>query len=240
MRLAVITSHPIQYYAPWFRFLAASGQLDLKVFYLWDGGVNLRLDAGFGIKIQWDIPLLEGYRYEFLPNRARNAGTAHVLGLNNPALAQRVVAFKPDAVLLFGYNYLSLYRFLLSPLARKTPLLFRGDSPGLVPRPGLKQALRKRWIRTVFSRFSAFLYVGQANRAYFSFHGVPERKLFFCPHCVDNQRFFSEAQRARQTAAEWRKELGIEPSRKVILFAGKFEPKKRPDDLIEAFKRAAP
>src|SRR5216684_1543258 len=239
MRLAIIISHPIQYYAPWFRFLAASGQLDLKVFYLWDGGVNLRPDAGFGIKIKWDIPLLEGYRYEFLPNRARNAGTAHVLGLKNPALAARVLAFNSGAVLLFGYNYLSLYRFLLSPLARKTPLLFRGDSHRLVPRPGLKQVLRKRWTRAVFSRFSAFLYVGQANRAYFSLHGVPDRKLFFCPHCVDNERFFSETRRARQAAVEWKKELGIEPSRRVVLYAGKFEAKKMPGDLIQAFKRAA-
>jgi len=239
MRLAIIISHPIQYYAPWFRFMAASGKLDLKVFFLWDGGANSRLDAGFGINVQWDIPFLEGYAHEFVPNRSRNAGTGRVFGLNNPALAGRVTAFKPDAVLLFGYNYMSLYRFLLSPLARKTPLLFRGDSHRLVPRPGLKQVLRKRWIRAVFSRFSAFLYVGQANRAYFSLHGVPDRKLFFCPHCVDNERFFSAARHARQAAAEWKKELGIEPSRRVVLYAGKFEAKKMPGDLIQAFKRAA-
>ena len=37
-RLAIVASHPVQYYAPWFRHLAATNRLDLKVFYLWDGG----------------------------------------------------------------------------------------------------------------------------------------------------------------------------------------------------------
>jgi hypothetical protein len=46
-KLAIVTSHPIQYYAPWFRHLAAMGELDLKVFYLWDFGAVERIDVGF-------------------------------------------------------------------------------------------------------------------------------------------------------------------------------------------------
>src|SRR5260370_42158912 len=102
MRLAIIISHPIQYYAPWFHFMAASGQFDLKVFYLWDGGANSGLDAGFSINVQWDIPLLEGYTHEFVPNRSRNAGTGRVFGLNNPAPASRRGVSEAEARGLFG------------------------------------------------------------------------------------------------------------------------------------------
>ena len=103
----------------------------------------------------------------------------------------------------------------------------------------MKEALRRRWIAAVFRRFAGFLYVGQANRDYFEYHGVAERQLFSCPHCVDNERFISQAEEASRQAALWKEELGIPPARKVVLFAGKFEPKKRPLDLIAAFKQAA-
>src|SRR6266403_4042882 len=102
MRLAIITSHPIQYNSPWFRFMASNGLPGLKVFFLWDGGVMEKFDHGFGVDFKWDIPLLDGYDHEFVPNHSRAPGTNRVFGLNNPALTRQVSAFRPDAVLLFG------------------------------------------------------------------------------------------------------------------------------------------
>jgi hypothetical protein len=66
-KLAIITSHPIQYYAPWFRYLAETTNLAIKVFYLWDFGVTKNIDVDFQQAIEWDIPLLVGYDYEFVP-----------------------------------------------------------------------------------------------------------------------------------------------------------------------------
>src|SRR5436309_5480774 len=54
-KLAIITSHPIQYYAPWFRALAKDPELLVRVFYLWDFGVTQQVDAGFQRAIQWDV-----------------------------------------------------------------------------------------------------------------------------------------------------------------------------------------
>lgn len=235
MRLAIIISHPIQYNAPWFRFLAAHGLPDLRVFHLWDGGVTSTLDRGFGVPVKWDVPLLDGYDHEFVPNKAGEPGTHSVLGLNNPGLGRRVAAFQPDAILVFGYNYLTHYRFLLGKARKRIPLLFRGDSHRLVRQKGLKEYIRARWIRLVFRRFSAFLYVGRANRDYFRLHGVADRQLFLCPQAVDNEWFFARWENAIREAAEWKRQLGIPDSRKVVLFAGKFEQKKRPRDLLAAF-----
>jgi glycosyltransferase involved in cell wall biosynthesis len=239
MRLAIVSSHPIQYNAPWFKFLAENGLPDLRVFYLWTSGVTAERDRGFGIEVAWDIPLLEGYDYEFVPNRARRPGTASVSGLYNPQLSARLAEYRPDCVLVFGYNYLSFYRLLLSRPGPIVPLVFRGDSHRLIPRQGLGARLRNQWTRSVFHRFSRFLFVGQANRDYFKSHGVADDQLFFSPHAVDNARFFAQAETAARDAAAWRAELGIRPSTKVVLFAGKFEEKKRPRDLIAAFRQAA-
>ena len=74
-KLAVITSHPIQYHAPWFRHLARERQIDLKVFYLWDFGVTERIDDGFKQAVRWDVPLLTGYQHEFVENTSSRPGT---------------------------------------------------------------------------------------------------------------------------------------------------------------------
>jgi glycosyltransferase involved in cell wall biosynthesis len=234
-KLAIVTSHPIQYYAPWCRHLAAMGGLDLKVFYLWDFGAIESLDVGFQQKIRWDIPLLDGYEYEFVPNISTDPGTHHFWGLNNPELSERVNGYQPDAVLLLNYNYASIYRFLWEQRHSSVPLLFRGDSHRLVANRGIKESLRRQFISFIYRQFAAILYVGKANYDYFTYHGIAEDKLFFTPHAVDNDRFFASSTEAIANARTWRQELGIPESNSVILFAGKFEAKKRPTDLITAF-----
>ena len=238
MKLAIITSHPIQYYAPWFRHLASTTDLPIKVFYLWDFGINQQMDMGFKHLIHWDIPLLKGYDYEFVPNVSSNPGTHHFWGLQNPSLLERVSIYNPDAVLLMSYNYASLYNFLWRWNRRQVPLLFRGDSHRLRPNTGVKEWSRRKFISLIYQRFSACLYVGKANYSYFRAHGVPPQSLFFAPHAVDNDRFFAHTEEANRKATLWKQELGIAKNHSVILFAGKFEVKKRPLDLLQAFLQA--
>jgi len=237
-KLAIITSHPIQYYAPLFRHIASVADFSVKVFYLWNFGVTEQIDAGFKQRIQWDIPLLSGYNYEFVPNISPNPGTSHFWGLQNPSLFNQVRAYNPDAVLLMNYNYASLYNFIWRWNCRQTPLLFRGDSHRLLPITDAKQWLRRKFISLIYRRFSACLYVGQANYHYFRYHDVPPENLFFAPHAIDNDRFFSQAEEASREAKLWQQELGIPENHSVILFAGKFEEKKRPQDLLQAFLQA--
>ena len=233
-----MTSHPIQYNAPWFARLAAEAGLKVRVFYLWDFGVTEQVDAGFQQSLRWDVPLLEGYDSEFVPNTSASPGTDHFGGLRNPSLYDRVRAFAPDAVLMMGYNYASLLWFIARWPRRSAPLIFRGDSHRLARRGGIKEQARRAVITRVFRRFSAFLYVGKANEHYFRYHGVADEKLFFAPHAVDNQRFFDEHDRAQSEADSWKRELGIPESHAVVLFAGKFEMTKRPLDLLRAFVEA--
>ena len=237
-RLAIVTTHPVQYYAPWFRHLAASSGLDVRVFYLWDFGVADRTDRGFGQKVRWDIPLLDGYESEFVPNASADPGTHHFAGIDNPTLSERLDAFAPSATLCIGYNHRTFLRLLRGRGRRREPLLLRGDSHRLVRPAGVRAWAKRQVLTRLFRRFAGFLYVGRANREYYRIHGVPEDRLFFSPHAVDNDRFTGARPDAERAAREWKRELGISPARPVVLFAGKFEPKKRPGDLLEAFGRA--
>ncbi len=239
-RLAIISTHPIQYYAPWFRWITENTGLELRVFYLWDFGIKDTHDREFGQKLEWDIPLLGGYDHEFVPNVSPRPTTASFRGLRNPELARRVARWRPDAVLLMTYNNEAVFRFLAhwQLMGRPAPLLFRGDSHRLEPRAGLKESFRRFAIARVFGRFDAVLSVGKANHDYFRLHGVPEHRIFFSPHSVENERFRAAADEAREEARAWRRSLGIGDDRRVVLFVGKLVPRKRPLDLLEAFRRA--
>jgi len=222
-RLAIISSHPIQYYAPWFRYIQKETDLDIKIFYLKDPQAKADLDQGFKRVVQWDVPLLEGYAFEFVPKGKLNAV---------------IERFAPQAVLLIGYNDPVLYKFIFTWGRKRSPLIFKGDSHRLLVPKGLKESLRRGFISFVFKQFSAFLYVGKANYEYFRYHHVPQERLFSSHHAVDNQRFFAQGPKASQEAREWKMELGIPADHKVVLFAGKFEDKKRPLDLLAAFLKA--
>jgi len=232
-RLAVVLSHPTQYYSPWFRWLACHTGLKLRVFYLWEFGLKATLDPRFQTTFKWDVDLLSGYESEFVPNVSRAPGAESFRGFNNPQLTSRLAAWQPDAILLFGYKWDSHLRVIAWARLRRVPVIFRGDSHLLGrPAPGWK---RKLALCCLFRQFAAITYVGAANRAYFETFGVPPAKLFFVPHAV-NQDLFDLASPAHlAVASALRAELGLAPDTRVVLFAGKFVADKQPRALLEAF-----
>lgn len=236
VRLAVVLSHPVQYYSPWFRAMAAQGR-DLRVFYLWDFGVNAQRDPGFGTTFTWDTDLLSGYAHEFVPNRSASPGTETFGGLDNPELIKRLILWRPTAVLLFGYRYRTHCSLLLRARGLGMPLIFRGDSHLLgQPRPSF---LKRLLLSAIYRRFAAFTYVGKANHDYFRTFGVPESRLHFSPHAVNSAHFDPDSPAVREAAAALRNQLGIDPETRIVLFAGKFVASKQPRALLEAFRQLA-
>jgi glycosyltransferase involved in cell wall biosynthesis len=235
VRLAFIVSHPIQYYAPLHQRLARRNDIEIKVFFTWhNGGVAVE-DRGFARTVAWDIPLTDGYAFERVPNRARDPGTHHFFGLHNPSLVAQVCAWHPDAVHVTGWGWLSHVLALRAFHARGIPVLFRGDShllddAGTSMRRLAKQAL----LRRVFTWPATFLVVGEANRRYYEAFGVEAERLYPCPHSIDVGRFNAPGAELEREAATWRRALEIPSDRGVVLFAGKFEPKKRPLELMRA------
>lgn len=232
-RLAVVLSHPTQYYSPWFRWLQTHTALSLRVFYLWDFGTTVQRDPDFQAAFKWDVDLLSGYEHEFVPNVARRPGTDHFWGLRNPTLTARLVAWRPETILLFGYAYASHLRVIAWARRRGIPLVFRGDSHFLGrPAPGWARTCA---LRMLYRQFAAVTCVGQANREYFATLGVPATRLYLAPHAVNHELFDPADPRHRAAAAALRQSLGLAPATKVVLYAGKFVAAKQPRELIEAF-----
>jgi glycosyltransferase involved in cell wall biosynthesis len=233
-KLAVISSHPIQYNAPFFKMLHERNNIEIKVFYTWsqsEGGS--KYDPGFGKSITWDIPLLAGYNYTFVKNISKNPGSHHYKGIDNPTLKNEIVEWGAKAVMIYGWNFKSHFK-IIRLLKNKIPILFRGDSTLLDETSGVKKYIRRLVLKFVYSYVDYALYPGNANKEYFLKHGLKERQLFFMPHAVDNSRFKGTTNRIEEVAA-YKESLQISKEAFVFLFVGKLESKKQPDFLINAF-----
>lgn len=233
-RLAILSTHPIQYYAPLFRAVAQGDALDVHVFYEWEGAAGGAHDPGFDADVTWDIPLLEGYPHTFMRNSSSDPGTHHFRGIVNPNLVAAIRNYQPDALLIFGWNYWSHLKALWT-FSGEIPIFFRGDSTLLDESPGVRKWLRRAWLSWVYRHVDVALYVGSNNRAYFKAHGLSDEQLRWVPHAVDNRRFAEPPSDAEVNATAWRQELGIPPDAPTVVFAGKFYKKKAPDLLLEAF-----
>jgi glycosyltransferase involved in cell wall biosynthesis len=230
MHLAVLTSHPIQYYAPLFRKLAKS--VDLRVFFAHRATSNEQAGAGFGTAFEWDVDLTSSYPSTFLKNVARRPGIGSFSGCDTPGIGLALREGKFDALLLMGWHSKSYLQGLLAAKRLGIPVMVRGDSQLATPRSSLKRMAKALAYPPFLRLFSAALYVGQRSRAYYQHYRFPSRRLFFSPHSVDSEWFAATA--THEARRHLREALGIADETAVLLFAGKLVPFKRPMDLLLA------
>lgn len=230
-KLAIITTHPIQYYAPVFKLLSNNKNLNIKVYYTWGEGSLNKFDPGFKQKIEWDLPLLEGYQYDWVLNVSKNPGTHRFGGIVNPTLISDIKLWKPDAVLIYGWSFSSHLK-IIRHFHNKVPIYFRGDSTLIDNQSGFKSALKTVLLKWIYKHINFAFFVGTNNKSYFKKYGLKEKQLIFAPHAIDNERFSIDR---KNEAIQLRRKLGINYDAILILFAGKLEDKKAPLDLLEAF-----
>ena len=236
-KLAIVTSHPIQYNAPLFRLLHQRGQINIKVYYTWgQTQTGEKYDPGFGKHVDWDIPLLDGYDNCFVENISTDPGSHHFKGIINPSLVEDIRNWKPDSIMVFGWSFKS-HLHCLRYFYKKLPVLFRGDSTLLDEAGGFKKMIRAMFLKWVYRHVDHALYVGTQNKLYYLRHGLNEDQLAFAPHAIDNDRFTDRTLIFSNEALLWRKTLQIREGDLVFLYAGKLEQKKDPAILIKAFEK---
>ena len=237
MRLAYIVRQPIQYQAPLLKRIAAEPGIHLKVFFCSDFSTREYLDPGFGRKIKWDIPLLEGYEYEFLP-AIGNTDWASFSRPWNVGLARRLDRGQFDAVWVDGYMRLFNWRAIAAAKRRGMRVFVRDEAQELSRQRGPIRRLATRTFFWVLRHLvDCFLAIGSLNRNYYLSLGVDSQRIIRMPYAVDNKFFRDRCREASRNREEFRRSLGLEANRPVILYAGKLYGRKRPEDLLEAYRR---
>ncbi|HJS99877.1 MAG TPA: glycosyltransferase family 4 protein, partial [Terriglobales bacterium] len=233
IRLAIIVSHPIQYFAPWYRELAQVSDIELKVFFCCDWGVKKYVDPGFKVEMSWDIPLLEGYAHEFLP-LARPIQRLGFREVDNPGVGVALDRFQPDVVTVFGYAYRTNWRVAFWARRHHRPLLLYSDSNLLVTPSWWKRVLKGVVVKGFYRYVDGALFIGENNRAYHALYGVPDDRLFPGVYPIERRRLLQAVPDRVASRDDLRRVLGIPADAFVVLFCGKYIERKRPMDVLVA------
>ena len=242
-RLAVFTSHPIQYQAPLFRALARSDVLHPTVFFGSRHGLDLAMDSGFGRAFQWDVPLLEGYEHTFLPNAAPRPDVSRFNGVRLTRPTSVLVDGRYDALLLLGWQTAAHVQMLHAAWRAGVPVIIRGESTlqraaATGTRRGVRRALwhpiRQHLYRAAFERVAAFLVIGTRNRDYYRSFDVPDEKFYWAPYGVDNDWFCLPAAHRAAARDRVRTKLALRGDTVVFASSAKLIARKRPFDLVDA------
>jgi glycosyltransferase involved in cell wall biosynthesis len=239
VRLAYLVSHPIQYQAPLLRRIAQEPDIDLTVLFGSDFSVRGYKDEGFGVGVKWDVPLLDGYRHEFLPTLRDNATVSFARPLNYGIFSRLRgnggAGF--DVLWVHGYATVNSLQGMLAAKALGVPVLMRTDS-SLTDRVrgGATLAAKRLFFSVLKQLVDGVLPVGALNGEYWSYYLGDDFPAWMMPYAVDNDYFRRQSEQAKTRREELRAELKLDAGRPVILFASKLQGRKRCEDLLAAYR----
>ena len=232
--LAILTTHPIQYQVPIWQALAKEGRVPFEVWYLTNHGIEPSPDREFGKTFSWDIDMLSGYPHRFIETAEGASPIAVWKCRLRERLRERLRQSGVRALWIQGWQVAAYWQAVREAEAASTEVWLRGESNDLAPAPMWKRPLKRLALGQLFSRVHRFFYIGAANKRLYESFRVPEARLYSAPYAVDNQRFAQQAAALRSQRMELRRRWGIRDDAYCVLFCGKFIPKKRPMDLVEA------
>ena len=238
-RLLIVAPHVVQYSSPLFREIAQLSRLEILVAYCSMQGAESGDDPGFGVKVSWDTPLLEGYAWMNVPNRAFRPGLDHFFGLFNPGVWTLIRDGRFDAVLICGYYFASAWFAVVAAKCYGIPILFVSDSHSLRSwraQSTWKLRIKKKLLRWIFSLARGVVVSSSGGVEYLKSLGFPGERVVLAPTAVDNGWWTEQA--AKVDRDRVRSEWNIPAEGSLALFCAKLQPWKGPMDLLEAFAQA--
>jgi len=234
-----INTHPIQYFAPLYKYCTEHG-LPVEVWYCSDESMKPVTDTQFGVPVQWDIPLLEGYKSSFFKNYSWKPSHFNGFwGLINFGIWGKLIARRKSLVIIHGWSNITFLIAFVIATCRGHKVCVRAETPW--NQELLKGDKNIRWKKLflgklLFSFVDYFLYIGTQNKLFYQNLGIATNKLFYTPYAVDNSRFQEAAKMYLPQKDALKQQLQIPVGTKVILYSGKYMQKKRPLDIIRAFQ----
>jgi len=238
-RVLLVASHVVQYSSPVYREMAKHPRLETHVAYCSMQGAERGADADFGREVKWDVPLLDGYQWTEVPNRAIRPGLGRFFGLVNFGLWRMVRTGNYDAVVLYtGYRYASFWITLAAAKLSRTPVIFGTDATSIQTRGGSRWKL---WFKPfvlsrVFHLADSTFGCSLAGKEFLKSLGMPSEHIGVVPLVADNEWWAARAAEVNRAAV--RGSWGVPEGASVVLFCAKLQPWKRPHDLLQAFAHA--
>ncbi len=238
LRIAIVATHPIQHFVPFYRALALEPGLSVHVFFASRIGLDEYFDREMNAAVKWSMDLTSGYDHTFLPGADRIKQSSF-LEMNNRFVGAALDQYQPDAVVIYGYSNLTALRAIFRALMRRFPILLISDSELLRERSALRDRIKNLLLPMLAASIFGVLAVGDRNEEYWTRFGVKPARLFRTPFTIDEATYRGVRARRDQIRAAWRAEHGIGPDEVVFLAVGKLSERKRQADILLALRIAA-
>ncbi|MEH2312072.1 MAG: glycosyltransferase family 4 protein [Nostoc sp.] len=236
IKLAILLTHPVQYFAPVFRELAQQPNLQLKVFFGCNHGVIPREDPNFGVVFQWDCQPTAGFEHEFLSHNSLE----DLKGLRGIKLAAKAFTainhYQPDAVLIFAYSptFITVSTLLLCLTGHK--LMLRAETTDeALSRSYIKDKIRQLSLSLYYRQFTHFFPIGTDSINHYLRMGVDKSRMTLAHYAIDIQFFQKQVDFWLPQRETLRNQLGIAKTDRVLMYCGKIFPPKDPLLIPKAF-----
>jgi glycosyltransferase involved in cell wall biosynthesis len=235
-RLAVLLTHPVQYFKPIFNRLAIDQDIELLVFFGCNHGVIPSHDPDFGIEFAWDNNPTDGFNHCFIKQMPLVNLSKLGVGLETAWQAyKQIKAWQPDAVLIFAYSPLFITACTLLLAANGNRLLLRADGTDRAfKRPVWKSWLKDMLLRFYYRLFSKIYPIGSDSNDHFARLGVKAKMRKQVNFAVDYDYFDKQVKYWQPKCIQSKQDLGIPDHAEVLLWVGKITPIKAPLLLIDA------
>src|SRR5690348_7963202 len=164
IRMAIVSSHPIQHLCPQYVSFSHNDQVECKVFFGSALGLRKYMDQNFGQEIYWNNLNLDQFNHHFLngdkiiqPNKNLDVDT----------LEKELENYHPDMVFTYGYFQKLQRRTYRWAIRNDVPLVYISDSELRHRTNRFKQFVMSLYLRRYFSPISYFLTMGDANEEYY-------------------------------------------------------------------------
>ncbi|MEH2301971.1 MAG: glycosyltransferase family 4 protein [Nostoc sp.] len=241
IKLAILLTHPVQYFAPVFRELAQQPNLQLKVFFGCNHGVIPREDPNFGVVFQWDCQPTEGFENEFLSDNYLE----DLKGLTGIRLAAKAFTainrYQPDAVLIFAYSptFITATTLLLCLAGHK--LMLRADTTDeALSRSYIKDKIRQLFLSFYYRQFTHFFPIGTDSINHYLRMGVDKSRMTLAHYAIDTEFFQKQVNFWLPQRETLRANAGIGEQDHVLIYCGKMFPPKNPLIIPDALENLSP
>jgi len=224
-RVAIFTTHLIQYQIPLFKKLAKI--IDLHVFFGSKQGLSSYHDKDFNKQIKWNIPLINTYKYSILKNSNKNSLDSFFF---NSSGIKEAIKKNFDKVIILGWNNIFYLKIFFWSLYYSSRIIIRSENNLYKKQNFLKKILKEIILRIFFKIINSFISIGLLNEEFYKHYGVKKNKIFRAPYSVDDNFFKKNKVRNKQ---KWKKNNNIRNRAKIFLFVGKLIKRKRVLDLIK-------
>ncbi len=225
-KIAIFTTHPIQYQVPLFKQLAKKKNIKLTVYFASNHGIKINKDKDFNKKFAWNINLDSGYNYRFIGTFKKDVNSFF---LNSQFIKKEIKDNNYDLSIIFGWNNIFYIKAIIYSFCYAKKIFLRSENNLSKKENILKKYLKSIIFYFLFKIFDKFLVIGLRNYNFYIKNGVKKKKLLNAPYSVDNNFF----RKKKLNKKKIKSKLNIK-NEIVFIFSGKFIKRKRPMDILKA------